>query len=105
MVGLRGSPKKPGFGNLQPVVDQLMVKLPGSDGVAIDYPASGITTDSKGKPVMEFDKYKASLAVGLANFSAEVKAFVQRCPDTGIIAIGESQASIFNETRLKCHQH
>lgn len=50
IIGVRGTPvDKPGFGALQEVVDQLMVKLPGSDSISIDYPASGLRLTPDGK--------------------------------------------------------
>ena len=43
IIGVYGDLEYPGFGALQDVVDQLMDTLPGSDAMAIDYPAFVIT--------------------------------------------------------------
>jgi len=93
IIGVRGTLEKPGFGALQDVVDQLLDQLPGSDSMAIDYPASGITIDDDGTPIYNFFQYKASEAEGLAKFSAEVEDFTERCPDTDIVVMGYSQGA------------
>ena len=105
IIGVRGTLEKPGFGALQVVVDQVLAKVPGSDSVAIDYPASGITIGADGTPIYNFFQYKASEAEGLLKFSAELEDFTQRCPDTGIVVMGYSQVSMIYETCLTCHQH
>ncbi|MCJ1436579.1 hypothetical protein MMC27_005959 [Xylographa pallens] len=100
IIGVRGTLEAPGFGAMQDVLDQLMDKLPGSDSMAIDYPASGITIGADGKPVYNFFQYRASEGQGLAMLSAEIEDFNERCPDTGIVVMGYSQASMIPETRL-----
>jgi len=105
IIGVRGTLEKPGFGAMQDVVDKLMDKLPGSDGKAIDYPASGITIGDDGEPIYNFFQYKASEAEGLAKFSAEVEDFTQRCPSTEIVVMGYSQASTIHETCSTSHRH
>ncbi|MCJ1400328.1 hypothetical protein MMC11_003533 [Xylographa trunciseda] len=104
IIGVRGTLEKPGFGALQDVVDHLMSQLPGSDSMAVEYPASGITIGTDGEPIYNFFQYRASEAEGLAKFTAEVEDFTERCPETGIVVMGYSQASITNETPLTCEQ-
>lgn len=78
IIGIRGTLEKSGFGALKEVVDQLTVRIPGSDAIAIDYPASGITDEPDGKLHWNFTEYKRSAAEGVAKFSAEVENFTQR---------------------------
>lgn len=105
IIGIRGTLEDPGFGGLQAVVDQLTDRIPGSDSIAIDYPASGIINRPGEKPIYNFTEYRDSVAEGNDNFAAEVENFTQRCPGTGVVVLGYSQANIVNETRLRCHQH
>ena len=105
IIGIRGTLEEPGYGELQGVVDQLLDKLPGSDDIAIDYPASGITIGDDEQPVYNFFQYSASISEGHAKLTAEIEDFTQRCPDSGVVVMGYSQASIVNEARLKCLRH
>ena len=100
IIGIRGTLEDPGFGALQDVVDQLLDKLPGSDSYAIEYPASGISIGTDGKPIYNFFQYRASEAEGLARLSAEIEDFSEMCPGTGIVVMGYSQASMIPEPRL-----
>lgn len=62
IIGVRGTLEDPGYGAMQPVVDSIMDKFPGSDSKAIEYPAGGITVDEDGEVHMNFTDYKASEA-------------------------------------------
>lgn len=105
IIGVRGVPgEKPGFGALQDVVDKLMDKLPGSDSVAIDYPASGLTIGDHGEPSVDLSLYRVSELFGLRKLTSEFEDHNERCPDTGIIVMGFSQASTINETRSIFHR-
>ena len=105
IIGIRGTAEDPGFGALGTIVDELKNMLPGSDGVAIDYPASGISVGDDEKLIYNIFQYSASIMEGQDKLSAEIEDFSQRCPDTRIVVVGYSQASIINETRLTCHRH
>lgn len=93
IVGVRGTLEKPGFGAMQDIVDELLKKISGSDSMAIDYPASGITLNGDDEPVYNFFQYRASEAEGLAKFSAEIEDFTELCPDTPIVVMGYSQGA------------
>lgn len=80
-----------------------MDQLPGSDSLAIDYPASGFTIGMDGKPVFNFSQYRDSEKEGYVKFSAEVEDFSESCPTTDIVVMGYSQASIINKTHLTSH--
>ena len=103
IIGVRGDLDEPEYGTLQDVVDQLMVKLPSSDAIAIDYPASGITIGPDGDPLINVTQYTASEADGLVKFKTEVKNFAESCSDTKVVVMGLFQASIIDWTRLRRH--
>lgn len=105
IVGVRGTLEDPGFGALKDVVDQVLKKIPGSDAVAIEYPAGGITVGDDGKLEYNFPKYVASVMEGVNNFKAEIEAFSDECPETGIVIMGYSQASISKLEPLEVFQY
>jgi acetylxylan esterase len=96
IVGVRGTLENPGFGALQDVVDHVIKQIPGSDAVAIDYPATGITMVD-GEPSYNFPQYVASVMEGVSKFKAEIEDFSKQCPETGIVIMGYSQVSKLNE--------
>jgi acetylxylan esterase len=99
IVGVRGTLENPGFGALQDVVDHVIKQIPGSDAVAIDYPATGITIVD-GEPSFNFAQYVASVMEGVSKFKAEIEDFSEQCPDTGIVILGYSQVSKLNENSI-----
>ena len=80
IIGIRGTAEDPGYGALGRVVDELKGKLPGSDDVAIDYPASGIEVGENGKLIYNIFQYIGSIMEGLAKLNYEIEDFSQRCP-------------------------
>ena len=105
IIGIRGTAEEPGFGALKGVVDKIEESLPGSDSLAIDYPGSGISVGDDGELDFNIFQYISSITEGLAKISAEIEDFSQRCPNTRIVILGYSQASIANEARLTCHRN
>ncbi|KAH8658170.1 Alpha/Beta hydrolase protein [Xylariales sp. PMI_506] len=93
IIGVRGTLEDPGFGALQGVVDDLLNRIPGSDSVAIDYPAGGITLNPEGEPVYNIIEYSISKTKGGSALDAVIQEFVYSCPDTGYVVLGYSQGA------------
>jgi len=98
IIGVRGTLEAPGNGELQKVVDVLLERLPGSDNIAIDYPATGIEiggVDEDGNPqlIYNFPAYRASVGLGASQFSNQVQSFSEACPDSAIVVMGYSQGA------------
>jgi Cutinase len=105
IVGVRGTLEAEDFGALQAIVDEVLKELPGSDAMAIDYPAGGITRDDDGKLHYDFFEYRKSEEEGRVKFNAEIESFAKACPHTGIIVMGYSQASTIIVTHLRSRRH
>ena len=93
IVGVRGTTEDPGFGAMQPIVNQLLQKMPGSDAYPIDYPAEGLLRHS---PWFQPFKYPGSEQTGVDNLNAHIMNFTANCPDTKIVLLGYSQVSVLS---------
>lgn len=80
MIVARGSGEPAGLGKIAPVVNNVMLAIPGSDYTAVDYPAT----------IMG---YPDSVAEGTAEFHKLIKEYTEACPDTKVALLGYSQGA------------
>lgn len=80
MIIARASLEKPGPGVIGGVATQVVQQLPGSDMIAVDYPAT-------------LDNYPASEAAGVTAMTALLTSYASRCPDSKIVMMGYSQGA------------
>lgn len=78
MVVARGSTEPAGLGVTANLTTQIAAKVPGSQAVAVDYPAT-------------FDDYEGSEGKGVTDMQKLVNAYSQACPDGKIALLGYSQ--------------
>ncbi|KAL1311485.1 hypothetical protein AAFC00_004426 [Neodothiora populina] len=81
MIVARGSTESPGTGTLlSPLISAVESHLPGSDHVAVDYPAS-------------LARYADSVYTGVSNMTKLVQSHVAACPKSKIVLLGYSQGA------------
>lgn len=81
MIVARASTEETGIGSLlTPLVETLEAYLPGSDAVAVDYPASLI-------------EYGDSVNAGVTDMTNLIETYVASCPDSKIVLLGYSQGA------------
>ncbi|KAJ4415846.1 hypothetical protein N0V82_007106 [Gnomoniopsis sp. IMI 355080] len=80
MIIARASTEQPGPGIIGAVATQVVQKLPGSDMIAVDYPAT--LTD-----------YANSEASGVAAMTTLLTDYASRCPDSKVVMMGYSQGA------------
>lgn len=78
IIAARGSTEPPGEGPLQAVSASIEQSVPGSNDIAVVYPATLIGYDS-------------SEADGVTNMKQEIASYVQQCPTGKIVLLGFSQ--------------
>ena len=78
IIAARGSEEDPGEGKCQSVSDLIKAAVPGSDDVAVDFPATLLT-------------YESSESSGVANMAGQIQNYTAACPNTKIMLVGFSQ--------------
>ncbi|KAL8946731.1 MAG: hypothetical protein Q9222_006915 [Ikaeria aurantiellina] len=96
IIGIRGFPGDeaddvPRFGALKPIIDALMEKIPGSESVAINYPAKGITIGADEKPTYNMLDYWPSVYKGLNGLERALMDVP--CLETPVVLLGYSQGA------------
>ena len=80
IIGARGSTEDPGEGKIQPLSALIEAGIPGSDDIAVDYPADLIDY-----PISETD--------GVKDMLSKITSYVAACPDAKIVLAGFSQGA------------
>ncbi|KLU82147.1 hypothetical protein MAPG_01224 [Magnaporthiopsis poae ATCC 64411] len=80
MIVARASEEPPGPGFLGKLANDLVSKIPGSDFVAVDYPA-------------KLSDYKASQKAGLVAMTNLINDYTAACPNSKIVLMGYSQGA------------
>ncbi|EJT78501.1 hypothetical protein GGTG_03601 [Gaeumannomyces tritici R3-111a-1] len=80
VIVARASEEQPGPGILGKVAEDVVSKIPGSDFVAVDYPA-------------KLSNYKASQKAGVVAMSALINDYTAACPDGKLVLMGYSQGA------------
>lgn len=80
IIAARGSTEAPGEGKCQSVSQLIEAGIPGSDDVAVVYPATLIP-------------YESSEEAGVSNMTQMIQQYTQSCPDTKIVLVGFSQGA------------
>lgn len=80
MIIARASLEPPGTGVIGNVSSRVAEQLPGSDVVAVEYPAT-------------LDNYQSSEAQGVAAMMKLVTSYASQCPDSRMILMGYSQGA------------
>lgn len=80
MIIARASQEPPGTGTIGQVATQVQAQLPGSDVVAVEYPAT-------------LADYTASEAAGVTAMTALATEYAGRCPDSKMVLMGYSQGA------------
>ena len=81
----------PDFGALQAIADEVAQRIPKSGTFAIEYPASGITVDDDGQPVLHHREYTASVLQGYEELKTHLEEYNCRFPRTRVAVMGYSQ--------------
>ncbi|KAF1985011.1 carbohydrate esterase family 5 protein [Aulographum hederae CBS 113979] len=81
IIVARGSNEDPGEGKAGQVATLIENSVPGSDSVAVDYPAA-ICCD---------DLYPGSVSDGIDNTISQIESYVASCPSARIVLVGYSQ--------------
>lgn len=84
-----------------------MDRLPGSDNMGIEYPASGVKPPAEegGDPQFNFIEYRSSEQNGLDKLTEELVTFSDKCPESAIVLLGYSQVSLILDTRVIFHRN
>ena len=86
MIVARGSTEAPGEGPIVNVTSAVEAAIPGSDSVAVVYPATLLP-------------YASSEEAGVKNMTTMVQQYAQSCPNTKIALLGFSQgAQVIGDT-------
>lgn len=80
MIIARASQEPPGTGVIGQVATQVQAQLPGSDVVAVEYPAT-------------LANYTASEGAGVTAMTALATEYAGRCPDSKMVLMGYSQGA------------
>jgi len=91
IVGIRGTLEDAGFGAMQPLVDRLLKDIPGSESLAIDYPANGIEIGDDGKPNYKPLEYIRSVQQGRTQLSYDLGDMWAYCPNSSVVILSYSQ--------------
>jgi len=78
IIAARGSTEPQGEGPLQNVSSLIEASIPGSDDIAVVYPADLVP-------------YESSEEAGVTNMTQEITSYVQQCPNSKIVLLGYSQ--------------
>ena len=78
MIVARASTERPGGGIIQAVADGVESQVPGSDSVAVDYPAT-------------LQNYQNSEAQGVAAMTQLIQEYAAACPGSPMVLMGYSQ--------------
>lgn len=82
IIVARGSAEAPGTGLMGGVAGNISAVIPGSEIVALDYPAA-------------FDAYFTSEPAGVASLTNALSTYVSACPNGKIALLGYSQVIFF----------
>lgn len=80
MIVARGTTEAPGEGLTGQTADAIAAQIPGSDSVALVYPAS------------TYPSYASSEGTGTTAMTTAIVEYVTSCPDSKIVLLGWSQA-------------
>lgn len=80
IIAARGSTEAPGEGKCQSLSDLIKAQIPGSDDVAVVYPAALL-------------EYETSETDGVKNMTQMIQSYTQSCPNTKIVLTGFSQGA------------
>lgn len=80
VIVARASEEPAGPGFLRKVAEDVVSKIPGSDFVAVDYPA-------------KLSDYKASQKAGIVAMSSLINNYTAACPNAKIVLMGYSQGA------------
>ncbi|KPM36473.1 hypothetical protein AK830_g10086 [Neonectria ditissima] len=80
IIVARASLEAPGPGIMGAVAEKIINRMPGSDIVAVDYPAL-------------LDPYVPSQTAGVANMTKMVQEYAEECPRTNMVLMGYSQGA------------
>lgn len=80
MIVARASTEAAGEGATAAVANLIAASLPGSDSVAVDYPAT-------------LDDYLNSQAAGVSAMTTMIQQYVASCPSSKIVLLGYSQGA------------
>jgi len=81
IIAARGTGEAPGEGEIGSLATMIEAAIPGSDSVAVNYPASVVPT------------YESSEEAGTAAFTSMIESYVSICPNTKIVLLGYSQGA------------
>ena len=95
MITVRATTEQQGHGALGQIVNETILRLPGSTSEAVIYPAAGIPQIRDPRP-----KYAWSETWGIKNTTKAIQEYIQeysqRCPKSYIALLGYSQVGILN---------
>ncbi|KAF9869981.1 hypothetical protein CkaCkLH20_12590 [Colletotrichum karsti] len=80
MIVARASTEQPGTGIIGSVADRVQAQIPGSDIVAVDYPA-------------QLNPYNPSQRAGVTAMTKLVQDYAKQCPQTKMVLMGYSQGA------------
>jgi hypothetical protein len=89
MIVARASTEAPGQGIIGAVATQVQKAVPGSDSVAVDYPAT-------------LTNYQSSEASGVAAMQKLIQDYATKCPGGKMALLGYSQVSLCSTYLLLC---
>ena len=80
IIAARGSTEDPGEGKTQSVSQLIEAGVPGSDDIAVVYPATLIP-------------YESSEEKGVSDMTSKIQSYTQSCPNSKIVLVGFSQGA------------
>lgn len=81
IIAARGTGEAPGEGAIGSLASDIVARIPGSDSVALAYPASVLPS------------YEMSEGSGTKNMTMYIQQYVASCPNTKIVLLGYSQGA------------